>query len=61
MIPNGGTLPHEVEAIVNEVVKHIPGKYLGIHCHNDTENAVANSLAAMRAGVRQVQGIERAG
>ena len=34
----------------------IPGDHLGIHCHNDTENAVANSLAAVRAGVRQVQG-----
>ncbi|MGE3936789.1 MAG: citramalate synthase [Rhodospirillaceae bacterium] len=53
---NGGTLPHEVERIVGEVVKHIPGDRLGIHCHNDTENAVANSLAAVRAGVRQIQG-----
>ncbi len=53
---NGGTLPHEVEAIVGEVVKHVPGSKLGIHAHNDTENAVANSLAAIRAGVRQVQG-----
>ncbi|MCP5361672.1 MAG: citramalate synthase [Hyphomicrobiales bacterium] len=53
---NGGTLPHEVEAIVKEVAKVIPGDHLGIHCHNDTENAVANSLAAVRAGVRQVQG-----
>ncbi len=53
---NGGTLPHEVEAIVNEVVKHVPGSHLGIHCHDDTGNAVANSLAAVRAGVRQVQG-----
>ncbi len=53
---NGGTLPYEIEAIVSAVIKHIPGKNLGIHCHNDTENAVANSLAAVRAGVRQVQG-----
>ena len=53
---NGGTLPHEVEEIVGEVIKKIPGKNLGIHAHNDTENAVANSLAAVRAGVRQVQG-----
>lgn len=53
---NGGTLPHEVEEIVLKVVKKIPGDHLGIHCHNDTENAVANSLAAVRAGVRQVQG-----
>jgi 2-isopropylmalate synthase len=53
---NGGTLPHEVERIVGEVVRHIPGSKLGIHAHNDTENAVANSLAAVRAGVRQIQG-----
>jgi 2-isopropylmalate synthase len=53
---NGGTLPHEVSAIVAEVVHHIPGAHLGIHTHNDTENAVANSLAAIEAGVRQVQG-----
>jgi 2-isopropylmalate synthase len=53
---NGGTLPHEVARIVAEVMRHIPGSHLGIHAHNDTENAVANSLAAIRAGVRQVQG-----
>ena len=53
---NGGTLPHEIERIVSEVVKTIPGDHLGIHAHNDTDNAVANSLAAIRAGVRQVQG-----
>ena len=53
---NGGTLPHEIERIVGEVVKKIPGDRLGIHTHNDTENAVANTLAAVRAGVRQVQG-----
>ena len=53
---NGGTLPDEIERIVGEVVKTIPGDRLGIHAHNDTDNAVANSLAAIRAGVRQVQG-----
>src|SRR6202050_5141536 len=53
---NGGTLPDEVERIVGEVVKVIPGDHLGIHAHNDTENAVANSLAALRAGARQIQG-----
>jgi len=53
---NGGTLPHEVERIVGEVTKAIPGDHLGIHAHNDTEQAVANSLAAVRAGVRQIQG-----
>jgi 2-isopropylmalate synthase len=53
---NGGTLPHEIERIVSEVIEHIPGSHLGIHTHNDTENAVANSLMAVKAGVRQVQG-----
>jgi 2-isopropylmalate synthase len=53
---NGGTLPHEVERIVGQVTEHIPGSEIGIHAHNDTENAVANSLAALRAGARQVQG-----
>jgi 2-isopropylmalate synthase len=53
---NGGTLPHEIERIAGEVCSEIPGNKVGIHCHNDTENAVANSLAAVRAGVRQVQG-----
>src|SRR5947209_8278436 len=53
---NGGTLPHEVEKIVADVVKIIPGDHVGIHAHNDTEQAVANSLAAVRAGARQIQG-----
>jgi len=53
---NGGTLPHEITKIVKEVSKTIPGKNLGIHAHNDTGNAVANSLAAVLAGVRQIQG-----
>ena len=54
---NGGTLPHEVGAIVTDVIASgIAGENLGIHTHNDTENAVANSLAAVDAGVRQVQG-----
>jgi 2-isopropylmalate synthase len=53
---NGGTLPHEVEKIVGEVCKIIPGDHVGIHAHNDTEQAVANSLAAVRAGARQIQG-----
>jgi 2-isopropylmalate synthase len=53
---NGGTLPHEVEAIVGAVAKSIPGDHIGIHAHNDTEQAVANSLAAVRAGARQIQG-----
>jgi 2-isopropylmalate synthase len=53
---NGGTLPHEVESIVRDVAKHVPGDHLGIHAHNDTEQAVANSFAAVRAGARQIQG-----
>ncbi|MEN6541865.1 citramalate synthase [Parvibaculum sp.] len=54
---NGGTLPDEIERIVGEVIASgVSGDRLGIHAHNDTENAVANSLAAIRAGVRQVQG-----
>ncbi len=53
---NGGTLPHEVENIVKKVVKEIPGNHIGVHCHDDTGQAVANSLAALRAGVRQIQG-----
>jgi 2-isopropylmalate synthase len=53
---NGGTLPHEVEKIVGEVCAQIPGDHVGIHAHNDTEQAVANTFAAVRAGARQIQG-----
>ena len=53
---NGGTLPNEVSEIVLEVSKHVPGENLGIHAHNDTGNAVANSLAAVLSGARQIQG-----
>jgi 2-isopropylmalate synthase len=53
---NGGTLPHEVDAIVRDVTSVVPGDHVGIHAHNDTEQAVANSLAAVRAGARQIQG-----
>lgn len=53
---NGGTLPSEIAKIIKEVIKEIPGENLGIHCHNDTGNAVANSLAAIEAGARQIQG-----
>jgi 2-isopropylmalate synthase len=53
---NGGTLPHEVGRIVSDVARIIPGERLGIHTHNDTDNAVANSLAAIEAGARQIQG-----
>ena len=44
---------NEIGEIVNNVSKVIPGKNLGIHAHNDTENAVANSLTAVLAGARQ--------
>jgi 2-isopropylmalate synthase len=53
---NGGSLPSEIYTIVRAVKKALPKANLGIHCHNDTEQAVANSLAAVEAGVRQVQG-----
>jgi 2-isopropylmalate synthase len=53
---NGGTLPDEIEAIVRDVCEVVPGGHLGIHTHNDTEQAVANTLAAVSAGCRQIQG-----
>jgi 2-isopropylmalate synthase (EC 2.3.3.13) len=54
---NGGTLPGEIGRIVRDVIAAgIPGDKIGIHCHDDTGNAVAGSLAAVEAGARQVQG-----
>lgn len=53
---NGGTLPSEVYRTVREVLRRFPADRIGVHMHNDTENAVANSLAAIEAGVCQVQG-----
>jgi 2-isopropylmalate synthase len=54
---NGGTLPAEVAEITRAVIDAgIPGDHVGIHCHDDTGNAVAASLAAVQAGARQVQG-----
>ncbi|OLP55948.1 citramalate synthase [Rhizobium rhizosphaerae] len=54
---NGGTQPSEIREIVAAVIAAgIPGDRLGIHAHNDTGQAVANSLAAVEAGVRQIQG-----
>ncbi len=53
---NGGVMPEEAYRIVSEIKNTLPGAALGIHAHNDTEQAVAVSLAAVRAGVRQIQG-----
>jgi 2-isopropylmalate synthase len=54
---NGGTQPSEVREIVKAVIDAgVPGENLGIHAHDDTGQAVANSLAAVDAGVRQIQG-----
>ena len=54
---NGGTLPSETGRIVAEVIASgMPGAQIGIHCHDDTGNAVACTLAAVEAGARQVQG-----
>ena len=53
---NGGTLPDEIYEIVSETKAFLPEVNLGIHCHNDTGTAIANSLAAVKAGARQIQG-----
>lgn len=53
---NGGTLPHQLSDIINEVKKHITKTPLGIHTHNDSELAVANSILAIQLGISQVQG-----
>ena len=53
---NGGALPEEVYSIVSAVKNELPEVPIGIHCHNDAGVAVANSLAAIAAGARQVQG-----
>lgn len=53
---NGGVMPEEAYRIVSEVKAALPDAPIGIHAHNDTEQAVAVSLAAIRAGARQVQG-----
>ncbi len=54
---NGGSLPHEIEAIVGAVHAHVGADVtIGIHCHDDTGCAVANSMAAVRVGARHVQG-----
>ena len=54
---NGGCMPDQIYSTVQELSKAgVDTNKLGIHAHNDTENAVANSLAAVSAGVRQIQG-----
>ncbi len=53
---NGGTFPDEIFAITKTVVAQFPLLQIGIHCHNDCEMAVANSVAAVQAGAVQVQG-----
>ena len=54
---NGGSLPREIEKAVSLAIEAgVPGTHLGIHAHNDTDNAVANTLIAVDAGVRQIQG-----
>jgi len=53
---NGGSLPEEITAVVARVSQRFPDATLGIHCHNDSDLAVANSLAALGSGATQVQG-----
>ncbi len=53
---NGGSLPHQVQAITNDVVRHFEGVRIGIHTQNDSGCAVANSVAAVVGGATQVQG-----
>ena len=52
---NGGTLPDQVESVVRGITERF-GRVAGIHCHDDSGCAVANTLAAVRAGAVQVQG-----
>ncbi len=53
---NGGTLPHQIAAIVQQVKARFPTAQIGIHTHNDAGTAVANALAAVQSGARMVQG-----
>ncbi|MFA6133754.1 MAG: citramalate synthase [Phycisphaerae bacterium] len=53
---NGGNLPDQIAECIDAVAAALPGAALGIHCHNDAGTAIANSIAAVRHGVRQVQG-----
>ena len=53
---NGGTLPHELSAVVTQIKEYFPGKKIGVHCHNDSECAVANTVVAVQAGAVHIQG-----
>lgn len=53
---NGGTFPDEIRTITERVIAQFPDTIVGVHCHDDTGMAVANSVTAVRAGARQVQG-----
>lgn len=53
---NGGTMPDDIYEMTKAVIDAFPGKKIGIHCHNDTGCAVANSMLAVKAGATQVQG-----
>src|SRR5215472_5228902 len=53
---NGGTLPEEIVKVVRDVLGHFPGLRVGVHCHNDSACAVANSLVAVGEGATHVQG-----
>src|SRR5262245_25403649 len=51
----GYALPHEYAALVSKLVRDLPGAVISVHCHDDLGLAVANSLAALEAGARQVE------
>lgn len=53
---NGGALPFDVESMTQAVANRFPDKAIGVHCHNDSGCAIANTLAAVRAGATRVQG-----
>ena len=53
---NGGTLPHQIVDVIGKVRAELPEAEIGVHFHNDSGCAVASSLAAVGAGVRQLQG-----
>ena len=53
---NGGSMPEDIKKGVTAVAKALPNAKIGIHCHNDCGLAIANSMAAVEAGARQIQG-----